>query len=1007
MRILNRFARAARLRVVASLVLSACLLPDGGRFFEALAQQTSAISTSTNRNDQDREPGANYDFARPRRIDLASRENSRNAEDGPVIRVALMTDVSSVTLGSSSGLTALRSVESKPDGEKIASHPVRIELKQHLARIEPNAPAREPSDDANKDVANKGVENKSEYRVEVGSVSDMLEARKVIDDLKKRFDEPTSNIYDRQSNAFRILIGRFASRSEAMAMIDHLRREGYAAARLAPDYGKSDQSSDKNSKPPHNKALSARSTKKTKSSKHIAAKVKRSKPQPARQTKPEQASAAPQYRQITQIVAMEGDRLIAATEGKLVAMAATSASEIEARQRKETQTTKREDAPPQAPSYTEKRKRDEQALWGADARAAKDESPRPAASAVLAFAGTETSRASSFIRVDDKYYRGEISLTLNSRGKLDVINALPLEQYLRGVVPMELSPGLYPAIEALKAQAVAARTYALAHINQSREADFDLRDDTRSQVYGGISAEHEMTNRAIEETRGIAVFSATQDGTEAPIEALYTANCGGQTENNEVIFGGNPMSYLRSVACAPDGLSSADRRIASTLSWDSLAESDGRLILRELALFQVMGFQLPRRATNSYLRAAPDADELQGWIDRASELSQKEKLRVARADSTRLPGFALMTASAIYGEGRAALLMTPADVDYMLAGLEGKDTPPDVRASIAALLKDGILRLPASSDGFDARAQITRAFAIETLARAISFKSSRAETSGFKTQMAKLRVDAAKPAENGRLIIASSTAKPPVQTQELASAKMKDASAVRPVRSTGEMKSKEIIARTSAVKESSIQKSAAPDDKPDGFEVDRSAWLFRSLGGQSYPVERLTLIGGEKIVFHLNAAGRVDFLEAATAPHSASSDRYSSIAEWQERMTVEEAARRLARARINVGQIESITPVAFSESNRVTEIEITGYAGSARLRGPHIRSAFGLKENLFVVDREMDASGHIAAFVFTGRGWGHGVGMCQTGAYGLAKEGYSYTAILQKYYTGVKLRKAY
>jgi stage II sporulation protein D len=49
----------------------------------------------------------------------------------------------------------------------------------------------------------------------------------------------------------------------------------------------------------------------------------------------------------------------------------------------------------------------------------------------------------------------------------------------------------------------------------------------------------------------------------------------------------------------------------------------------------------------------------------------------------------------------------------------------------------------------------------------------------------------------------------------------------------------------------------------------------------------------------------------------------------------------------------------------------------------------------------------VVAFLFTGRGWGHGVGMCQTGAYGLAKEGYSYTAILQKYYTGVKLQKMY
>ena len=376
---------------------------------------------------------------------------------------------------------------------------------------------------------------------------------------------------------------------------------------------------------------------------------------------------------------------------------------------------------------------------------AKDNAPRPRISAP---ARIETSGAAPFVRVGDKYYRGEIHLTLNARGQINVVNAVPLEHYLRGVVPMELSPGLYPAIEALKAQAVAARTYALTKLNQSRDTDFDLRDDTRSQVYGGISAEQEMTNRAIEETRGVVAFYTGEDGTDSPIEALYTANCGGQTENNEVIFGGKPMPYLRSVACAPDRLSVADRDIASNRAADSAVEPEARSILREIALLQVMGFALPRRATSSYLKGAPDQSELQAWIDRIVELSQKERLRVARNDSTLFSGFAQLIASAIYGEGRAALLLTPADVDYLLAGLENRDAPQDVRASVAALLKDGILKLPAS---FDNRSQITRAFAIETLARALSFRSRLAKPDGLKTQIARLRFDAARPVENGRL----------------------------------------------------------------------------------------------------------------------------------------------------------------------------------------------------------------------------------------------------------------
>lgn len=946
MRKLNRPARLRRYRTVASLVLSACLLLQSGSYLAAFAQKSKDAPPPFDRNYQIQESGKEQDYSRPRRIDPVNR----SGEDGPVVRVALMTDVSSVTLSSSSGFTLLRYDQNSRNAERIADRPVRIELRQQSVPLDSPAAAREQTD-------------QNEYRVEVGSVSSVTEARKVTDELGKRFDEPVSNFYDNQSDVFHILIGRFASKSEAMAMIDRLRHAGYTASHIAPDYTIISQS--------QKTAAKVEPSKNSQTSKSVKSK--------SRATRPQQA-AAPQYRRVTQIVAVDGDRAVALTEDKLVLRAISARVEDEARK----------DVASPAQGYMDKRKQDEKMLWGSGHEPVKESAPRPR---LAESTGGETSGVAPFMRVGDKYYRGEIHLTLNARGQINVINALPMEQYLRGVVPMELSPGLYPAIEALKAQAVAARTYALTRLNQSRDADFDLRDDTRSQVYGGISSEQEMTNRAIEETRGMVAFYTGEDGSDSPIEALYTANCGGQTENNEVIFGGKPLSYLRSVACAPDRSSVADRDIASNRAADSAVDPEGRPLLREIALLQVMGFALPRKATNGYLKSAPDQNELQGWIDRAAELSQKDRLRVARNDSILFSGFAQLIASAIYGEGRAALLLTPADVDYLLAGLESKNMPQDVRASVAALLKDGILKLPASLDN---RSQITRAFAIETLARALSAQSRMAKVDGLKTQMAKLRFDAARPVENGRLVIASSVVKPqPATSKTINTGRI------------AQMKSKEVIARPNAVKESVPQKDTTPESKPDGFEIDAGAWLFRSFGGESYPVNRLTLIGGERITFHLNPAGRVDFLEAAVAEHSASSDRYSSVAQWQERVAAEEIERRLARARINVGRIESITPVAFSESNRVTEMEITGYAGSARLHGPQIRSALGLKENLFVVDRETDAGGRITAFVFTGRGWGHGVGMCQTGAYGLAKEGYSYTAILQKYYTGVKVRKAY
>ena len=70
------------------------------------------------------------------------------------------------------------------------------------------------------------------------------------------------------------------------------------------------------------------------------------------------------------------------------------------------------------------------------------------------------------------------------------------------------------------------------------------------------------------------------------------------------------------------------------------------------------------------------------------------------------------------------------------------------------------------------------------------------------------------------------------------------------------------------------------------------------------------------------------------------------------------------------------------------------------LTGLKVRWGLGLRENLFVVDRELDGAGDVARFVFTGKGWGHGVGLCQVGASGMAQAGATYDQILKHYYSG-------
>jgi hypothetical protein len=280
------------------------------------------------------------------------------------------------------------------------------------------------------------------------------------------------------------------------------------------------------------------------------------------------------------------------------------------------------------------------------------------------------------------------------------------------------------------------------------------------------------------------------------------------------------------------------------------------------------------------------------------------------------------------------------------------------------------------------------------------------------SQLAEFKNETAGPAERGRLILAAPRSPGNTalrgQTLRFTSVNINSPASIgRPeqdeTREDGWSRAAKEIATTRVTEPETPQRNL----KPDGIEMAEGAWLFRSVGGESYAVDRLTLIGGERVTYHLNSAGQADFLEASVSAQSASSGRLSIVGRWQERITVEELQQRLARSRVNVGQLKSVEPVAFSTSNRVSELEVTGDQGHSRLRGRQIISALGLKETLFVVAPEKDTHGRVSAFVFTGRGWGHGVGMCQHGAYEMAKDGYSYTAIIQKYYTGVKLQEMY
>ncbi|HEX2207353.1 MAG TPA: SpoIID/LytB domain-containing protein [Longimicrobium sp.] len=139
-------------------------------------------------------------------------------------------------------------------------------------------------------------------------------------------------------------------------------------------------------------------------------------------------------------------------------------------------------------------------------------------------------------------YRGVAEVARNSSGTLAGINELPIEQYLYGVVPRELPPVPYGEFEAQKAQAVAARTYALSGLGKRASDGYDLLPTTTDQVYGGYSAEHPVSSAAVDATAGVV---ATYDG--KLIQALFSSTSGGYTANNEDVFNSDPIPYLRGV----------------------------------------------------------------------------------------------------------------------------------------------------------------------------------------------------------------------------------------------------------------------------------------------------------------------------------------------------------------------------------------------------------------------------------------------------------------------------
>ncbi len=532
------------------------------------------------------------------------------------------------------------------------------------------------------------------------------------------------------------------------------------------------------------------------------------------------------------------------------------------------------------------------------------------------------SNPESYLAYKGTKYRG-IFILRPSRKGLVLVNILNLENYLKGVVPRELSPAVFNSFEALKAQAVAARTYAIKNLGMYEELGFDLCDTPQCQVYGGLSAEHPLSTRAVEETKGeVAIYKGKL------INALYTSTCGGMTEDSENVFEGRSQPYLRSTECSYE--EQKEYILESPVILPIIV--NGRNIDREIAFLAALDI-IPRAVDPAYYRESVNFEEASEWIRQALVFLGKKPDGLDRQTmAMNFINLAGLLVDAFQWNDRVDNLMLKSEVDFTL-----RDFPPvraEMKNKLAFLIHTGIFF--SSPEIADEARLVTRG--------EMAFALYKAVRSYYD------------PSRMGRFISLANNA---VE-----------------VEADGENQSL----------------SLAPD-----------AIMFRIQGGEVWPASRLSLLGGEDIRW-LERDGKIRFLEATFPADTNILDRGSPLHRWQVRQSREELEKKISEY-YPIGQLIDIKVLKRGRSRRVTELSIIGTESQVVVKGLKVRWVLGLRDTLFSLDREYDESDRISHFVFAGKGWGHGVGLCQVGAFRMGQAGADYKEILKKYYKDIKITK--
>jgi stage II sporulation protein D len=188
------------------------------------------------------------------------------------------------------------------------------------------------------------------------------------------------------------------------------------------------------------------------------------------------------------------------------------------------------------------------------------------------------------------------------------------------------------------------------------------------------------------------------------------------------------------------------------------------------------------------------------------------------------------------------------------------------------------------------------------------------------------------------------------------------------------------------------------------FRLAPDALIYHRIGDSRLAMRTGSWIGGELVDFRAEG-DTIPLLVYRNNFANPAADRFSRLALWQVHKT--KAELDAAIRSLGIGEFSNLRVLQRGASERLISTEVVGTAGRRTFAALRLRTLFSLRDSLFSYDIERNAKGSVVGATFFGRGWGHGVGMCQVGAYGMALKGANYAEILKKYYTGIELLKAY